>query len=78
MMLCAGLLVVGGALSAVSLRHTAKPAEPELAEAAEPEGAEPRAAPVEVELSPCRVHCAIAGTPLHPSAQAQPPTATRA
>jgi MFS family permease len=80
MMLCAGLLVLGAVLSAVSLRHPAKPAEPETAEpeAAEAEAAEPRPAPVEVELSPCRVHCAIAGTPLHPSAQARPPSQTRA
>jgi hypothetical protein len=72
MLMCAGLLVVGGVLSALSLRPAAKP------EAAEPETAEARAAVVEVEPSPCRVHCAIAGTPLQPSAQAQPPTQTRA
>jgi hypothetical protein len=80
MMLCAGLLVLAGVLSAVSLRHAARPTEPETAEVevAEPGAAEPRAAAVEVEPSPCRVHCAIAGTPLHPSAQTQPPTQTRA
>jgi hypothetical protein len=76
MLLCAGLLVLGGVLSAVSVRTAAKPAEPE---AAEPEAAAPRAG-AGVELSPCRMHCAIAGTPLHPSAQAQaqPPSQPRA
>ncbi|MGH3317859.1 MAG: MFS transporter [Nocardioidaceae bacterium] len=80
MLLCAGLLVVGGVLAAVSVRPAAKHAEPEAAETevAEAGAAEPGAAAVEVELSPCRVYCAIAGTPLHPSAQAQPPTQTRA
>jgi MFS family permease len=83
MLLCAGLLVLGGVLSAVSVRTAAKPAEPEIAapevvEAEVAKAAEPRPVAVEVEPSPCRVHCAIAGTPLHPSAQAQPPTQTRA
>ena len=81
MLLCAGLLVVGGVLSAVSLRPAVKRARtPETAqpETAQPEPAGPRAAFADVEPSPCRVHCAIAGTPLQPTTQAQPPTQTRA
>jgi len=54
MLLCAGLLVLGGLLSAVSLR------------------------PAEVAPSPCRVHCAVAGTPLQPTAQPATPPPARA
>jgi EmrB/QacA subfamily drug resistance transporter len=79
MLLCAGLLVLGGLLSAVSVRTAARPTE---AEGARPPvaaaGATPEQRAVEVEPSPCRVHCAIAGTPLHPSGQAQPPSQTPA
>jgi EmrB/QacA subfamily drug resistance transporter len=55
MLLCAVLLTLGGVLTAVSLR---------------PAKITPETPPaVEIALSPCRVHCAVAGTPLHPSAQ---------
>lgn len=58
MLLCAGLLAVGGLLAAVSLR---------------PSLTVPEAPPARVAPSPCRVHCAVAGTPLHPAQQRATP-----
>jgi EmrB/QacA subfamily drug resistance transporter len=52
MLLCAGLLTLGGVLAAVSLRPS-----------------KVTAPAVEMAPSPCRVHCAVAGTPLQPSPQ---------
>lgn len=64
MLLCAALLVVGGLLSAVSLRPATKVREPGLAA-------------VDSAPSPCRVHCAVAGTPLHPPTEQVPPPRAR-
>lgn len=52
MLLCAGLLGLGGLISAVALRRPPRPEAPRT---------------TEVAPSPCRVHCAVAGTPLHPA-----------
>jgi EmrB/QacA subfamily drug resistance transporter len=62
MLLCAGLLGLAGLLSAVSLRPAARPPAP---------------APAAVAPSPCRIHCAVAGTPLHPATQPAAPPPTR-
>jgi EmrB/QacA subfamily drug resistance transporter len=62
MFLCAGLLALGGLYSLVAIRPDGVPI---VAEGAEPEAPAPREH-VHTPECACRVHCAVAGTPLEP------------
>jgi EmrB/QacA subfamily drug resistance transporter len=69
MLLCVGLLLLGGVIAAIAiptrLAAPAPPAEVAAEPATEAAAAEPTAAEP-LQPSPVRVHCAVAGPPLHP------------
>jgi hypothetical protein len=64
MLLCSGLLLVGGAIAFIAIPAKA-PRARRVAEAGPAPPATPRSSPV-------RFHCAVAGTPLHPRRAGSP------